>query len=75
MLLPLGPVTISDRGARAVPWYRTLTGILVIQAVPATNGLPLATAGSLVNVRSSGMDPPESTLLGIGKVTGGLFRR
>ena len=45
----------------------------LIQAVLANNALPLATAVPLVNVRSSGMDRSESTLLGMGNVTGGLF--
>ena len=38
------------------------------------NGLALATAASRVDVPSRGVDRSESTLIGMGKVTGGVFR-
>ena len=56
-----------------MPNARATEGVKGVQAVLANNALPLATAVPLVNVRSSGMDRSESTLLGMGNVTGGLF--
>ena len=47
----------------------------LVQAVLGTNGLPLATAAPWISVPSSGVDRSECTLLGMGKVTGGLFRQ
>ena len=45
-----------------------------VQDFPATKDLPLATAGSWVDVPSRGVDRSESTLLGMGRVTGEVFR-
>ena len=44
------------------------------QAVLGTNGLTMVTAASRVDVPSRGVDRSESTLMGMGKVTGGVFR-
>ena len=47
---------------------------LDIQAVLAKKALALATAASWVDVLSRGVDRSESTLLGMGRVTGEVFR-
>ena len=56
-----------------MPAYGTRRGI-PLPAVPGKNGLPLATAASRVDLPSRGVDRSESTLMGMGKVTGGVFR-
>ena len=64
--------THSASGLNRVRWNQLLTSYKLSSV--GTNGLPLATAGPFVHVRSSGMDRSESTLLGMQKVTGGFFR-
>ena len=50
------------------------TSAEVLQAVPGKNGLPVVTAASRVDVPSRGVDRSESSLMGMRKVTGGVFR-